>query len=117
MLLPSFGHILQEPLSHTRLHSIFRITCVLTLSYLALTAPCCDLCLIRKAEDLEADLTVIKLELYGLLGWLSVRDLYGEAIVNITPAKKTKCKDGEGPRRTTHLQSCRDGLMSWRKWQ
>lgn len=59
-------------------------------------------------------MTVMELEIYGLLGRLNVRDVFSDVV---EPVKNVRKKSGEGQRKTTRLQDCHDALSSWRKWR
>ncbi|KAJ3552473.1 hypothetical protein NM688_g4132 [Phlebia brevispora] len=84
----------------------------------ALIVPCCDLCVLRKADGPDAStMTEDEYYIHGLIGRLGCRNVW-EDPVELTPATvRKKRKDGEGPRRGDRLQSCRNSLLSWRRWR
>jgi hypothetical protein len=104
---------------------------------IALTVPCCDLCVLAKKSDPEALLNRAEVEILKLVGRIEdcaaqtyteeaiecedidrpkreVLELTGESLVLLDPKSKRS-----GARRGERLRRCRDALVNWRRkcWQ
>ena len=94
--------------------------------FAGLTAPCCDLCIMKKSELMPEALTSIESCILALRDRIITRrppinqgleeqgDRPGNAIDVDGPRLTLRNSTGEGPRRGDHLEACRNALKNWR---
>ncbi len=94
--------------------------------FAGLTAPCCDLCILKKFADTPDSLTPDESDILALRDRIITRkapadqvpqeqgDQPGNEIDVDALQRPTRNGTGEGPRRGDRLEACRNALKSWR---